>query len=56
VEQWTLAASERLRSTTGLNARPAGWIRECHGDLHLGNMVLADAGQNHDLRLYRIQR
>ena len=44
LECWTLAASERLwRRLTERKA--GGWIRECHGDLHLGNMVLADADQ-----------
>ncbi|MFZ1640870.1 MAG: AAA family ATPase, partial [Candidatus Contendobacter sp.] len=44
VERWTLAASERLRPRLA-ERKASGWIRECHGDLHLGNMVLADAGQ-----------
>ncbi|HPF58619.1 MAG TPA: AAA family ATPase [Candidatus Competibacteraceae bacterium] len=44
VERWTLDASERLRSL--LTERKAGgWIRECHGDLHLGNMILTGEGQ-----------
>ncbi|MBS1222972.1 MAG: aminoglycoside phosphotransferase [Proteobacteria bacterium] len=44
VERWTLAASERLGPRLA-ERKASGWIRECHGDLHLGNMVLADAGQ-----------
>jgi aminoglycoside phosphotransferase family enzyme/predicted kinase len=44
VERWTLAASERLGPRLA-ERKAGGWIRECHGDLHLGNMVLADAGQ-----------
>ena len=44
VERWTRNTSERLH--TRLAARKAGgWIRECHGDLHLGNMILTDADQ-----------
>ncbi len=44
VERWTLEASERLQSR--LQERKAGgWIREGHGDLHLGNMILTDEGQ-----------
>lgn len=44
VERWTLAASERLWPRLA-ERKAGGWIRECHGDLHLGNMVLADTGQ-----------
>jgi hypothetical protein len=44
VECWTLAASERLWRRLA-ERKAGGWIRECHGDLHLGNMVLADADQ-----------
>ena len=44
VERWTLDTSERLRPR--LTERKAGgWIRECHGDLHLGNMILTNEGQ-----------
>lgn len=41
LRQWTQAqhaALERLFS----ERRRDGWVRECHGDLHLGNMVLVD--------------
>ena len=44
VERWTLAASERLGPRLA-ERKTGGWIRECHGDLHLGNMILTDAGQ-----------
>lgn len=44
VERWTLEASERLRPRL-LERKAGGWIREGHGDLHLGNMILADNGQ-----------
>jgi len=38
---WTAAALERL--TPLLQRRRAeGWMRECHGDLHLGNVVLIE--------------
>ncbi len=36
---WTQAEAARtFRELT--DRRQAGWIRECHGDLHLGNMIL----------------
>ncbi|MDS4029526.1 MAG: AAA family ATPase [Candidatus Contendobacter sp.] len=44
VGRWTLAASERLWPRLA-ERKAGGWIRECHGDLHLGNMVLTDAEQ-----------
>ncbi|MDG4552625.1 MAG: AAA family ATPase [Candidatus Contendobacter sp.] len=44
VERWTLAATERLWPRLA-ERKAGGWIRECHGDLHLGNMVLTDAGR-----------
>ena len=44
VEQWTLKTSERLRPRLA-ERKADGWIREGHGDLHLGNMALLDAGQ-----------
>lgn len=44
VERWTLAASERLWPQL-VERKAGGYIRECHGDLHLGNMILADTGQ-----------
>jgi aminoglycoside phosphotransferase family enzyme/predicted kinase len=43
VERWTLEASERLRPCL-LERKAGGWIREGHGDLHLGNMILNDGG------------
>ena len=44
VERWTLATSEQFRPRL-VERKTGGWIRECHGDLHLGNMILTDAGQ-----------
>lgn len=44
VERWTLAAFERLRPRLA-ERQAGGWIRECHGDLHLGNMILDEHGQ-----------
>ncbi len=44
VERWTLMASERLWPRLA-ERKANGWIRECHGDLHLGNLILADTGQ-----------
>jgi aminoglycoside phosphotransferase family enzyme/predicted kinase len=41
VERWTLDASERLRPRL-VERKAGGWIREGHGDLHLGNMILTD--------------
>ncbi|MCP5197486.1 MAG: AAA family ATPase [Gammaproteobacteria bacterium] len=43
VERWTLEASERLRPRL-LERKASGWIREGHGDLHLGNMLLNEEG------------
>ena len=44
VERWTLATTERLWPRL-VERKAGGWIRECHGDLHLGNLVLTDTGQ-----------
>ncbi len=44
VERWTLDAGERLRPRLA-ERKAGGWIRECHGDLHLGNMILTDTDQ-----------
>jgi len=38
LESWTRDAGARL-STTFAARREGGWVRECHGDLHLGNLV-----------------
>ena len=38
---WTRAQHETLASLFELRRR-GGFVRECHGDLHLGNMVLID--------------
>ncbi|HRD50737.1 MAG: AAA family ATPase [Candidatus Competibacter sp.] len=43
VERWTLAASKRLWPRLA-ERKAGGWVRECHGDLHLGNMILAEDG------------
>jgi aminoglycoside phosphotransferase family enzyme/predicted kinase len=41
LEQWSRDRYATLRER--LTARGAtGWIRECHGDMHLGNMALID--------------
>lgn len=41
VEAWSQATGAQL--TPALAQRRAqGWVRECHGDLHLGNLVLVD--------------
>ncbi len=39
--QWTRSAFHRLRATFQ-NRRDAGFVRECHGDLHLGNLVIVN--------------
>lgn len=44
VERWTLAASAPLQPRLA-ERKAGGWIREGHGDLHLGNMILTDTGQ-----------
>lgn len=36
---WTLAQQERLGPLL-LKRKREGWVRECHGDLHLANLVL----------------
>lgn len=38
---WTEAEYRRCRTLLGRRRR-AGWVRECHGDLHLGNVVWLD--------------
>ncbi len=39
LEDWTKAVFESLKNTFAAR-KAAGFIRECHGDLHLGNMLL----------------
>lgn len=39
LERWTLTTYDRLKDTLAGRKRE-GFIRECHGDLHLGNMIL----------------
>lgn len=41
LRSWTLAAHERLAPRMTMR-RQQGYIRECHGDLHLGNIALVD--------------
>lgn len=41
INDWTINASCRLLSTMMMR-KERGFIRECHGDLHLGNMALID--------------
>ena len=36
--QWVSEESKRLNSTF-ITRKREGWVRECHGDLHLGNLV-----------------
>ena len=44
MEHWTLATTQRLWPRLA-ERKAGGWIRECHGDLHLGNLVLTDTDQ-----------
>lgn len=39
LERWTQTTYARLKDTLA-SRKPDGFIRECHGDLHLGNMIL----------------
>lgn len=39
LEDWTKAVFEGLKNTFAAR-KASGFIRECHGDLHLGNMLL----------------
>ena len=41
LSRWTERQSERLLPVLA-HRRAEGWIRECHGDLHLANMVLVN--------------
>jgi aminoglycoside phosphotransferase family enzyme/predicted kinase len=41
LQAWTQAEFERRR-TLFAGRKASGYIRECHGDLHLGNLVLLD--------------
>ncbi len=40
LEQWTNRQAERLRAIF-LRRKNAGYVRECHGDLHLRNIAIA---------------
>lgn len=53
VEPWTLNAFSRLHPLLA-ERKAGGWIREGHGDLHLGNMVLTESGQVMIFRLHRV--
>ena len=41
LQAWAETEYARLYATF-VQRKAAGWIRECHGDLHLGNMLLLD--------------
>ena len=41
LEAWGRGECARLRETLDRRRRE-GWVRECHGDLHLGNLVCID--------------
>lgn len=41
VRAWTLRKGERLRGTFAVRKRD-GFVRECHGDLHLGNIAVLE--------------
>jgi aminoglycoside phosphotransferase family enzyme len=41
IAAWTQSRFDALESLLGARQRE-GWIRECHGDLHLGNIALVD--------------
>ena len=54
LQDWTRQANRDLQ--TVLQARKdGGYIRECHGDLHLGNIALIDGEPVH-VRRHRVQR
>ncbi len=41
LQDWSKTEFERLRDTF-VGRRESGFVRECHGDMHLGNMILDD--------------
>lgn len=41
LERWSTAEHARLAPLMAARKR-AGWVRECHGDLHLGNLAWVD--------------
>jgi aminoglycoside phosphotransferase family enzyme/predicted kinase len=43
LRDWTWREGERLRGTFAARRRE-GFVRECHGDLHLGNIVFLEDG------------
>ena len=42
LERWT-SREQAARAAAMLRRRQGGFVRECHGDLHLGNIALIDA-------------
>lgn len=44
LQSWTVDAYERVRALMQ-QRHEAGFIRECHGDMHLGNMVHVGGGE-----------
>lgn len=43
IERWTEESYEDVRPILAHRAAE-GWVRDCHGDLHLGNIALLDEG------------
>ena len=43
LERWTQSAYLKIRPSLARRASE-GWVRDCHGDLHLGNIALLDEG------------
>ena len=41
IETWSIGEHGRLRDELAARKR-AGWVRECHGDLHLGNIAFLE--------------
>ena len=54
IEAWTRQTGARLQSQF-VARRAAGYVRECHGDLHLRNMAWLHEGAD-TVRLHRIQQ
>lgn len=47
LRDWTAAEFDKRR-TLFVSRRSLGFVRECHGDMHLGNMIWAD----HEVRIF----
>jgi uncharacterized protein len=47
LESWTRAAAQQLAALIS-ERRKGGFVRACHGDMHLGNMVYVDDGAGSD--------